>query len=200
MSSCAAKVIPWKVEGECTVAESGITKKVLAYAMKDLMRQRPLSKITVGDICDACDMNRKSFYYHFRDKYDLVNWIFYTDFFEEYQQQDSALAPVDALERFCLFFQKNQAFYRSALKQTGQNSFYEYLGDVLRPLMSGRLKAYFAHDEHFDFYVDFFVNIYRDAVARWLMDGCKIEAHTFVRLLYRASAIVGQIAPAEETV
>ena len=49
------------------MAEAGVTKKVLAYALKSLMASRPLSKITVGDICEACDMNRKSFYYHFRD-------------------------------------------------------------------------------------------------------------------------------------
>lgn len=44
--------------------------------MKKLMEKKPFSKISVGDICEDCGMNRKSFYYHFRDKYDLVNWIF----------------------------------------------------------------------------------------------------------------------------
>ena len=39
------------------MAESGVTKKVLAYALKNLMETRPLNKITVGDICEACDMN-----------------------------------------------------------------------------------------------------------------------------------------------
>ena len=183
---------------EATMAESGVTKKVLAYAMKDLMRQRPLSKITVGDICAACDMNRKSFYYHFRDKYDLVNWIFYTEFFEEYQQEKDELAPSDALVRFCMFFQKNMPFYRAALKQTGQNSFYEYLGDVIRPMVTGRLKPYFGHDEHFNFYVDFFVNVYRDAVVRWVLDGCQIDAQTYVELLYKASSVVGQLTPPSE--
>ncbi len=96
------------------MAESGITKKVLAYALKDLMAQRPLAKITVGDICDACDMNRKSFYYHFRDKYDLVNWIFYTEFFDDYQQETEA-NPSDALHKICQFFEKNMDFYRAAL-------------------------------------------------------------------------------------
>ncbi len=177
------------------MAESGVTKKVLAYAMKDLMRQRPLSKITVGDICAACDMNRKSFYYHFRDKYDLVNWIFYTDFFEDYLQEEDELAPSDALVRFCMFFQKNMSFYRAALKQTGQNSFYEYLGDVIRPMVTGRLKPYFARDEHFDFYVDFFVSVYRDSVVKWVLDGCTIDAQTYVELLYKASSVVGQLTP-----
>ncbi|MGM9640637.1 MAG: TetR/AcrR family transcriptional regulator, partial [Faecousia sp.] len=35
--------------------------------MKDLMNREPFAKISVGDICQACQMNRKSFYYHFRD-------------------------------------------------------------------------------------------------------------------------------------
>ena len=48
--------------------------------MKKLMRQRPFEKISVSDICNDCGINRKSFYYHFRDKYDLVNWIFYVGF------------------------------------------------------------------------------------------------------------------------
>ena len=51
--------------------DSNITKKALAMAMKELMEQIPFSKISVSDICEKCGMNRKSFYYHFKDKYDL---------------------------------------------------------------------------------------------------------------------------------
>ena len=64
------------------MADSNITKNALAVSMKKLMEKKPFSKISVGDICEDCGMNRKSFYYHFRDKYDLVNWIFYVDFIE----------------------------------------------------------------------------------------------------------------------
>ena len=42
-------------------AMSCTTKTVLADAMRELMRKRPVSKITIGDICDHCGMNRKSF-------------------------------------------------------------------------------------------------------------------------------------------
>lgn len=54
----------------------GITKRLLAEAMKTFMQERPLTKISVGDLVDECGLNRNSFYYHFKDKYDLVNWIF----------------------------------------------------------------------------------------------------------------------------
>ena len=58
------------------MADSNITKNALATSLKKLMREKPFEKISVSDICDDCGMNRKSFYYHFKDKYDLVNWIF----------------------------------------------------------------------------------------------------------------------------
>ena len=58
------------------MADSNITKSALASALKELMETTPFAKITVSDICAKCNMNRKSFYYHFRDKFDLVNWIF----------------------------------------------------------------------------------------------------------------------------
>ena len=62
------------------MADSGITKRALAEALKQLMEELPFSKISVADICEQCNMNRKSFYYHFKDKYDLLNWILDTEF------------------------------------------------------------------------------------------------------------------------
>ena len=67
------------------MADSNITKNALAAAMKKLMREKKLSKISIADICGECGMNRNSFYYHFRDKYDLVNWIFYTEVMQHIQ-------------------------------------------------------------------------------------------------------------------
>ena len=74
------------------MADSNITKNALAVSMKKLMEKKPFSKISVGDICEDCGMNRKSFYYHFRDKYDLVNWIFYVDFIERMDWSTVAIA------------------------------------------------------------------------------------------------------------
>ena len=56
--------------------DSSLTKRALAAAIKDLMKEKPLVKISIADILERCQMNRQSFYYLFRDKYDLVNWIF----------------------------------------------------------------------------------------------------------------------------
>ena len=68
-----------------TTADSNLTKRALAAAMKELMEQMPFSKISVSDIAEQCGMNRKSFYYHFKDKYDLVNWIFDMEYLAVFQ-------------------------------------------------------------------------------------------------------------------
>ena len=44
------------------MADSNITKKALADALKELMDTKPFHKISVSDICERCQMNRKSFY------------------------------------------------------------------------------------------------------------------------------------------
>ena len=62
------------------MADSNITKRALAVALKSLLAERPFAKVSVRDICEACGMSRKSFYYHFQDKYELLNWIFFTEF------------------------------------------------------------------------------------------------------------------------
>ncbi len=52
------------------------TKKALAASLKKLLAEKPLDKITVIDIVEDCEVNRQTFYYHFKDIYDLVEWIY----------------------------------------------------------------------------------------------------------------------------
>lgn len=54
---------------------SQITKQALEASLKHLLLQKPLSKITISDITKDCGINRMTFYYHFKDIYDLVEWI-----------------------------------------------------------------------------------------------------------------------------
>ncbi|HJD22987.1 MAG TPA: TetR family transcriptional regulator C-terminal domain-containing protein [Firmicutes bacterium] len=52
------------------------TKQALAFALKDTMEKKRLSKITVSELIAICHVNRKTFYYHFRDIPDLLKWMF----------------------------------------------------------------------------------------------------------------------------
>ena len=48
----------------------------LAEAMKVCMKRMPVEKITVKEIVDECGTTRQTFYRHFLDEYDLINWYF----------------------------------------------------------------------------------------------------------------------------
>ena len=51
----------------------------IAYALKELVEEKSLNKITIQDIAEKCGINRQTFYYHFPNIIDLVEWILYTD-------------------------------------------------------------------------------------------------------------------------
>ena len=56
------------------------TKRKTADCVKQLMRKKEIRKITIQDIMDATNMSRQSFYYHFKDIYDVLEWIERYDF------------------------------------------------------------------------------------------------------------------------
>lgn len=58
---------------------SGSTKEALAAALKQMMTVKPMDKITIKDLVEICGVNRQTFYYHFDDVYDLLEWVFEED-------------------------------------------------------------------------------------------------------------------------
>lgn len=53
---------------------SQITKRALEASLKNLLLKKPVNKITIQDIAEDCGINRMTFYYHFKDIYDLIEW------------------------------------------------------------------------------------------------------------------------------
>lgn len=147
--------------------DSSLTKRALAQTLKELMTQSPFSKISVGDICTACGMSRKSFYYHFKDKYDLVNWIFYTEFITEVQTDDYENAW-QFLQDICTYFYRERAFYRVAIKIQGQNSFREYFSEVMEPFILTFLSSILHPQHSSDFARTFLTDAFLASLIRWL--------------------------------
>ena len=55
------------------------TKIVLAQSLRNLMKTKPFDKIKIREIVDECGLNRQTFYYHFQDIYELVEWMYQHD-------------------------------------------------------------------------------------------------------------------------
>lgn len=104
------------------------TKGMFADELETMMERMPLSKVRIADLCARCGVERRVFYYHFKDKYDLVAWMFERDYlaasgeFAPYTQGLYAEAHRRLWAR--------RAFYRRAFEEDSQNSIYRYLLDL----------------------------------------------------------------------
>lgn len=163
------------------MSNSQITKLALADSMKELMEEKPMSKITISDITESCNLSRKSFYYHFKDKYDLVNWIFYTEFVSIVQKA-SSVDIWDLLESICQYLYENKVFYCNALKVRGQNSFSDYFIEVLEPFMLINFGNIFENHVEKEFFSTYFADATRVAITRWLIEDKDIPPKKFVNL------------------
>ena len=161
--------------------DQSITKRALCAALKELMEEEPFAKISVADICARCDMNRKSFYYHFRDKYDLVNWIFDTEFIAVVRVQPDVHDDIWSLfGALCDYFYRNRSFYRKVLLIRGQNSFSDHFRELLAPVLRQRLSTLLCSPNVPPMYIDFFNDAIICALERWLTGRTCIPPEQFV--------------------
>lgn len=168
--------------------DSLITKRALASSLKELMKTQSLTKISVGDICEKCGMNRKSFYYHFCDKYDLVNWIFDTEFSEIRNRPDH----IANFEDICEYFYSDREFCRSALQITGQNSFRDYFRMQIHPVLKELVGNLFDSEEDTEFLVTFLADGTVSTLIRWLNSSDPEPPEEMARRVRRTMVVISQ--------
>lgn len=159
------------------MSESLITKKALAASIKALMEQTALEKITIKDIVEHCGLNRQTFYYHFRDKYELVNWIYRTEGLESIADYRDYQHWTIGIKRIYTHLHANRSFYINAVNTLEQNTFNDYLFEATQQLVAGvadelsRDIRVSAADRTFiaDFYAFAFVGL----TTRWVKTGMK---------------------------
>lgn len=62
---------------------SDLTKQALIASFKKLLETEPFDKITISDITNDCGLSRQTFYYHFRDIFDMIRWIYNSESLNE---------------------------------------------------------------------------------------------------------------------
>lgn len=156
-------------EGGREVANAGITKKALAAAFKELLEERQFSEISIADICQQCHMSRKSFYYHFKDKYDLACWIVDEEFAVMLPPNDDA-DMWETMQEMAEYFYANRRFYRKMLRVSGQNSLAEHFYELARPRLAERLQKYLGDQPVPEFQLRFFSSGIVHAFQQWITD------------------------------
>ncbi len=164
------------------LAVSKTTKRALANALKAVMTEKPFEKISVSDICNRCNRNRKSFYYHFKDKYDLVNWIFDTEFLEVASKKNY-VAVWELISDICIYFYENRDFYRKALQINGQNSFLDHFREWLLYISDKTLPDIVGEEKISDFQRNFIADTFGITFIRWVLEYPAIPPQEFMEQL-----------------
>ena len=152
---------------------SQVTKRALEASLKNLLLQKPLSKITISDITEDCGINRMTFYYHFKDIYDLVEWSCQED-------ASRALAGNKTYETWQQGFlqlfkavQDNKPFimnvYHSVSREQVENYLYKVTYDLLEGVVEEQARGMSVRDED----KAFIATVYKYAFVGLMLDWIK---------------------------
>ena len=118
-------------------------KVLLSDSFKELVLEKPVEKITIKQITDRAGVIRVTFYNHFQDKYELLEWIC-----REEVVSPAKILLQNSMQREAVTFiftalLKNKGFYGHVSHTTGQNSF----ESIMRGLIAESIMEYFQSNE-----------------------------------------------------
>lgn len=110
------------------------TKKALAESLKKAMKKKPFSKITVSELIADCNINRKTFYYHFEDIYDLLKWMFEEEAINVLKHFDLLVDYEEALNFVMDYVEQNDHIINCAYDSIGQEEMKRFFEAVKKSL------------------------------------------------------------------
>lgn len=98
----------------------------LAETVKRCMARHELEDITIKEITAEAGVSRQTFYRHFLDKYDLVNWYFDLLLGESFREMGFGRTIYEGLVRKFHYIQAERVFFRNAFASAQQNNLKEH--------------------------------------------------------------------------
>lgn len=92
------------------------TKMKMAYALKELMQVIPFEKITVANITEKSDIHRQTFYYHFQDRYQLLDWLLNKEIIANFVEDFSYDNLEEKFYEMLSTIYNDKKFYQNAVK------------------------------------------------------------------------------------
>ena len=156
---------------------SQTTKRALEASLKKLLLQKPLNKITINDITEDCGVNRMTFYYHFKDIYDLVDWIMVEDAAKALEGRRSFENWTDAFLDILHQVQDNKVLvmnvYRSISREQVEQYLYKLLDPMLRDFVDRSAQGFTVQDSDKQFIIDFYKYALVGMALEWIRKDMK---------------------------
>ena len=95
------------------------TKKMFARSLKKLLQQMPLEKISIQKLSEDCGVNRKTFYYHFENMGELLDWMLEDDAKEAFREMERSEDPEQLMRYIMDYCDKNRKMLKMAFQDAG---------------------------------------------------------------------------------
>ena len=115
--------------------QSQQTKQELSLALKKLMESKPISRITIRELVEMCGVNRKTFYYHFEDIYDLLKWTLEQEALSFFDQYDLVNDNSRAVEFVMDYIGDNLDMLQNIVRSIGRSELGRFFfKDIYQPV------------------------------------------------------------------
>ena len=179
---------------------SQVTKRALEASLKSLLLQKPLSKITVTDITEDCGINRMTFYYHFKDIYDLVEWCCQEDASRALAGKKTYETWQQGLLQIFEAVRENKPFilnvYRSVSREQVENCLYKVTYALLDGVVEEQAQGMSVRQEDKAFLATLYQYMFVGLMLDWIKSDMKEDPQAIVSRL--ELAIHGNIRAALE--
>lgn len=108
------------------------TKKAIVQCTLELAAKKPINKMTVREITEACELTRNTFYYHFHDIYEVITYFFES----QAEQRLSEVLPLETrLMNFIELCSGYKHVWVNLYKSIGYEQFYNYVVSLVHKLL-----------------------------------------------------------------
>lgn len=166
---------------------SQVTKRALEQSLKNLLLKKPLTKITVGDITDDCGINRMTFYYHFKDIYDLVEWSCLEDAKRALDEKKTYDTWQQGLLQIFKAVQENKTFILNVYRCVHREQVEKYLQPLVDQLLLNVINEEAAgitvRDEDKQFIAQVYSYMFIGLMLDWIKDDMREDPQQIVEKL-----------------
>ena len=163
---------------------SQVTKRALERSLKNLLLKKPLTKITVSDIAEDCGINRMTFYYHFKDIYDLVEWSCLEDAKRALDEKKTYETWQQGLLQIFEAVQENKPFILNVYHCVHREQVEKYLQPLVDRLLLDVIDEesceMTVRDEDKQFIAQIYSYIFIGLMLDWIKDDMRGDPHKLV--------------------
>lgn len=171
-------------------------KEQMAQSLKRLMAKKSLQKITIQEIADDCGINRYTFYYHFKDIYDLVEWACLEDARAALEEKKTYATWQEGFLQIFEAVRANKPFIMNVYRCVHQEQVERYLRPLVDHLLLDVINEEAAgmtvRDEDKAFIARVYSYVFVGLMLDWIKDDMQQDPKTLVDHL--ATLIKGNIA------